>query len=207
MARHYVEAIRSEQPEGPYFMAGLSFGGVVAFEMAQQLHAQGERVALLALLDSGCPGTNPTFFQRLRQDIGAILRLGWRQKLNYARWRIARTRSWLTHRSYIKRGQPLPPALQSIEMINRQALGSYVPRVYPGRITLFRASERPEEDQDPNSTWGRVAGDGLEIYEVPGHHGNFHTDAAHAPVLARKLTACLEMAQVAVAMAPAKQSD
>jgi thioesterase domain-containing protein len=51
MATHHLNKIRSAQPEGPYLIGGLCAGGVIAFEVARQLEAQGERVALLALLD------------------------------------------------------------------------------------------------------------------------------------------------------------
>src|SRR6185295_16996263 len=52
MAAHYLIEIRQLQPEGPYFIGGRSLGGMIAYEMACQLHAGGEEVALLALLDS-----------------------------------------------------------------------------------------------------------------------------------------------------------
>jgi amino acid adenylation domain-containing protein len=55
MATHNVEELRSVQPEGPYFLGGYSFGGLLAFEMAQQLRKQGERVSLLAVLDGTAP--------------------------------------------------------------------------------------------------------------------------------------------------------
>jgi thioesterase domain-containing protein len=55
MARHYLEAIRRVQPEGPYLLGGWPVGGVVAFEMARQLQAQKQEVALLALFDSQIP--------------------------------------------------------------------------------------------------------------------------------------------------------
>ncbi len=55
MATHYIEALRSVQPKGPYFIGGWSFGGWVAFEMAQQLQNSGEEVALLAVLDTVAP--------------------------------------------------------------------------------------------------------------------------------------------------------
>lgn len=55
MAAHYIEALRSVQPHGPYYLGGWSFGGWVAFEMAQQLHQAGEEVALLAVLDTLAP--------------------------------------------------------------------------------------------------------------------------------------------------------
>ena len=55
MAACYIEALRSVQPEGPYLLGGWSMGGEIAFEMAQQLHARGQGVALLALLDARIP--------------------------------------------------------------------------------------------------------------------------------------------------------
>ena len=61
-AAHYVEEIRTVQPRGPYYLGGTSLGGIVAFEMAQQLVAQGERVGLLALIDTGLMGDLPLAF-------------------------------------------------------------------------------------------------------------------------------------------------
>jgi thioesterase domain-containing protein len=55
MAALYVEALRRVQPREPYFLAGYSFGGLIAFEMGQQLQRAGHQVALLALLDTGYP--------------------------------------------------------------------------------------------------------------------------------------------------------
>jgi amino acid adenylation domain-containing protein len=51
MAAHYIEAMKTIQPEGPYFLGGWSFGAIVAYEMAQQLLAQGQKVSQLLLLD------------------------------------------------------------------------------------------------------------------------------------------------------------
>ena len=56
MADHYLAQIRKRQPNGPYFLAGLSSGGIIAWEIAQRLQAQGQKVALLALFDAGAPG-------------------------------------------------------------------------------------------------------------------------------------------------------
>src|SRR3989338_5574651 len=47
--------MKTIQPEGPYFLGGYSIGGLIAFEMAQQLHRQGEETALLFLLDPTSP--------------------------------------------------------------------------------------------------------------------------------------------------------
>ena len=58
MAAHYLAVVRVAWPKGPYALAGFSFGGVVAFEMARQLVASGARVALLALLDAPALGAH-----------------------------------------------------------------------------------------------------------------------------------------------------
>jgi thioesterase domain-containing protein len=55
MAARYVEAVREVRPEGPYLLGGWSMGGVVAYEMARQLLAQGQQVEMLALVDSRLP--------------------------------------------------------------------------------------------------------------------------------------------------------
>ena len=52
MAAHYLTEIRALHPEGPYFLGGACFGGILALEVAQQLHAQGQQVALLVLFDA-----------------------------------------------------------------------------------------------------------------------------------------------------------
>ncbi len=64
MAASYIEALRAEQPEGPYHLGGWSLGGIVAFEMARQLAEQGQSVATLAIFDAHAPrplapGTHP----------------------------------------------------------------------------------------------------------------------------------------------------
>jgi len=58
IAAHYLSQLRTVQAEDPYFLGGYSFGGTVAFEMAQQLEAKGEKVALLFILDSLSPSTD-----------------------------------------------------------------------------------------------------------------------------------------------------
>lgn len=52
MAAFYIEAIRDKQTQGPYYLAGHSFGGMIAFEVARQLTENGEEVAFIGMLDS-----------------------------------------------------------------------------------------------------------------------------------------------------------
>ena len=51
MAEEYLAELRVRQPHGPYYLSGYCGGGIVAYEMAQHLHAVGETVALLVIID------------------------------------------------------------------------------------------------------------------------------------------------------------
>jgi amino acid adenylation domain-containing protein len=79
MAAHYIEAIRSVQPQGPYFLGGWSFGGLVAFEMAQQLQKSGDKVAVLAMLDTLAPISDnvPSFPKALKFFLDTVTRYIW----------------------------------------------------------------------------------------------------------------------------------
>lgn len=55
MANYYLTQIRKIQPRGPYYLAGLSTGGTIGWEIAQRLQQVGEKVALLALFDTSGP--------------------------------------------------------------------------------------------------------------------------------------------------------
>ncbi|HEY9830742.1 MAG TPA: amino acid adenylation domain-containing protein [Stenomitos sp.] len=85
MAAHYIEALRQVQPSGPYFLGGWSFGGLVAFEMAQQLLDAGHQVALLAILDTlaPIPGNLPSFGDSLKFMFTAAARYIWSFLLDY----------------------------------------------------------------------------------------------------------------------------
>ncbi|MEX2015775.1 MAG: amino acid adenylation domain-containing protein, partial [Candidatus Hydrogenedentales bacterium] len=63
-AAAYLAAIRVTQPSGPYHLAGWSFGGVVAFEIARQLAAEAALVGVVALIESYAPSARRTFYWR-----------------------------------------------------------------------------------------------------------------------------------------------
>jgi amino acid adenylation domain-containing protein len=85
MASHYIEALRRVQPKGPYFLGGWSFGGWVAFEMAQQLQKSGEEVALLAVLDTLAPiqGNIPSLGSGFKFMLTTVARYIWPFFLDY----------------------------------------------------------------------------------------------------------------------------
>jgi thioesterase domain-containing protein len=183
LATHYLQEIRATQPEGPYYLGGYSYGGLVAMEMAQQLHAQGERAALLAILDTPGPGfpRNASLLQRLRYHTGIFLSLDPKAKRRYClaralgiRQRLQSMRRRLARKPHLRTAAPVhplceyPDTIQAAHPAHLDQPISYVPRLYPGRITLFRAQERSY--YDPTLGWRGVAVGGVDVYEVPGNH-------------------------------------
>src|SRR5262249_11951664 len=96
MAALYLKVIRAQQPEGPYYMGGHSLGALIAFEMAQRLHSQGQRVALLLVLDHPGPGAKVGWKDWLHWHLICLSQLGIRDKVAYLSkrltWRIRRGR-------------------------------------------------------------------------------------------------------------------
>jgi aspartate racemase len=104
------------------------------------------------------------------------------------------------YKSYIRYIKRSPQELRLLDVLkaNSQASGSYVPQVYTGQLTLFRASRRSVRlDYKPDLGWGELALGGVEIHEVPGSHLGA-TGIMWEPnvrLLAEKLKPCLEKAQ------------
>ncbi|MGB8687456.1 MAG: alpha/beta fold hydrolase, partial [Microcoleus sp.] len=153
MAAHYIEALQAIQPSGPYYLGGWSLGGIVAFEMAQQLRFRGEEVALLVLIDSYAPAAinwheedndQTSLLVHLARDMGGLFgkelplsadelqQFPPEEQLNY-----------ILERS--KNLNILPPEVSLEQMrhlmrvfqANREAMLSYIPQPYPGKITLL----------------------------------------------------------------------
>jgi amino acid adenylation domain-containing protein len=209
LAAFYINEMRTLQPQGPYLLTGVSFGGEVAFEMAQQLVAQGEKVALLALLDTikGNAIKQVATRDRLSAHWSNLLQHGPAYILNKVQENMKGRIEKLEHshrkmccKFYQSIGRPLPDELQDMTYreLNKQASSQYVPKVYPGRLTLFRASEKGVDISvsaylDPELGWGALAAEGLEIHEVQGNHLTMLKEP-HVQELAKKLSACIERA-------------
>ena len=197
MAALYLSEIRTLQKSGPYFLGGYSIGGKIAFEMAQQLHRQGEQVAVLALFDTLTAGFfKPLpFHARASRHLSNLSRMELKAKLTYVKKKLARR--------FESGGNKLPlvksPYDSPLRDAHLQADRDYVPQVYSGRAILFRARE-PLEDYlewcsvEYHLGWDDLVAGGLEIQEVPGNHFNMFSEP-YVQVLAEKLQACLAQAQ------------
>jgi thioesterase domain-containing protein/acyl carrier protein len=191
MASAYLREIQEFYPQGPYLIGGHSFGGLVAFEMARQLHAQGQGPALLVLLDSVVPGSRHSIkpsdqismlFDNLRSEGMQYLMT----KINTRKDQFLqnlRHRLQITCCSALRYfGRPLPQVLRYalIEEVHRRALHRYVFLPYGGIGTLIRANEGKvfslSEREDEVLGWGNLVKGGLNAYEIPGDHNNMLRD-------------------------------
>jgi thioesterase domain-containing protein len=214
MAAHYVKELREFQPEGPYFIGGRSLGGMIAFEMARQLNAQGQEIGLLALLDSYPVGhaklsanhdSSKTELRHYLRKAGAHIsnmrtlplteKFGYLiDKSQYLPIRI-KSRIWRTiYRSYQSLGQEVPRALRDVEEFNWLAAREYTPHFYDGQITLFWASKDLRAKFDLLEGWQSLALGGMEVHEVPGTHLDMIKEP-HVEELAKKVDQCLLRAQ------------
>jgi amino acid adenylation domain-containing protein len=203
MAAHYIREIKKIQPKGPYYLGGRCLGAYVAFEMANQLRAQGETIGLLAVLDSYWVPQEP-----LARGRGIMLHLrnlserGFREKLSYiieySGYRLIKTEMWLTRivsRLCFALGWALPRFMMGfyinvyIPEMHGKVERRYVPAVYPGLITFFQATA--EIERDPRIFWGKLTSEGIEVIMIPASHKDILVEP-NVHVLAEKLRLALD---------------
>jgi thioesterase domain-containing protein/acyl carrier protein len=194
IAGSYIRQLYKLQPKGPYFLGGLSCGGIVALEMAKQLREQDQEVALLALLD---PISRRWSVQaRMRHHVSKLRDLG---LLNYMRGPFIGDIRKIAIRLSLHAGYSLPDAWRRDTIqLHQQAASFYIAQPasaqpYSGRITLFLATDRKPRDEHSLS-WEHIALGGVKVHEVPGDHDTFLKEP-HVQVLATRLKICLEQAQ------------
>nr|WP_326491738.1 non-ribosomal peptide synthetase [Myxococcus stipitatus] len=184
MASAYVEALREVQPRGPYLLGGWSLGGVVAYEMARQLRARGDEVALVALFDAYAPGPTrdeptPTrldevllFARDLMGASLATLELDVTTLASLSPDAVLERLLEAGHASgALPRGTDLArlQALFQVFAAHHAAVLRYTPPVLRERVVLFEASES-EDGTAADRGWAALVGPPLERHVVPGDH-------------------------------------
>lgn len=189
MAADYLATIRSIRPRGPYLLGGHCNGGLIAFEVAQRLRADGERVDFLALLDAPVSNVRPSarLLYRLVDGLGALQRLTRPER----RERYVRLRQRLRRQPVAARDHPDRLTWEDLTRIYRGAISGYVPQRYAGKVTLF-LSEGDEYRDSP--TWWRSIASEVEVHPIPGEH--LVSITQYVGVLAERLGECLRDAQL-----------
>ncbi|MGA9773586.1 MAG: thioesterase domain-containing protein [Blastocatellia bacterium] len=223
MAAHYVAAMMEVEPRGPYLLAGWSMGGIVAYEMAQQLFADGCDVRLLALIDvmprvseSQAAGEGSYNYSAeldwLLKDVGRTF--GTQLAVSYAdiialdpdeqvQFIIEHMRTT----NIIDAETELPHLRRLLKVFkdNLMAVMSYTPRAYPNNVTLMRASERPvaqlqdAQHQDSAIIASQQTASAIEMHVIEGQHFTILKEP-HVKALAECLKECIERAQGRVLM-------
>jgi amino acid adenylation domain-containing protein len=199
MAALYIGEIRNVQPHGPYFLGGYSFGGAIAFEMAQQLAAQGESECAVVLFDTNFPLRNGSASRSATSALLQFFQTPAAQMPRYA-WRILTApKREVQRRLHVAR---LPRIVKKVRSACLQAEENYMPRPFSGRVILFRSTHKPlGQVVDPRAEWKRYAARGLEICEVPGNHENILLEP-QVRFVADHLKTYLELPQVPPANTP-----
>jgi thioesterase domain-containing protein len=198
MAEFHLRAIRQVQPHGPYLLAGYSLGGLVTFEMARQLTAAGEKVALLAMLDSYPDIRYLSLAQRAR----LVARLTTRRATSAMKLPVGEALSLIVRPSRRRSSSPrvsyqlpvdvsLSPAMQRTRECAYLALTRYKPEFYAGKIRFIRAEILTDFPADPAAVWAHLA-DRFEVETVPGDH--LEIISAHYEKLASVLSRYVEEA-------------
>jgi thioesterase domain-containing protein len=188
LAPLYLEAVKTIQGRGPYYLCGYSFGGLVAYEMAVRLLEEGDAANLVGLLDAANPAMLSNLSQAeaanfhktylmdrlkrygrnlLRGDIKAFAGRG-------SAFIVARLGKFFTppiKSAFRILRRPLPRVFRANDPIFLKAWSSYVPRRYAGSLVIFRVEDRgPEYDNDPSMGWSACVSGGVQVHIVPGGH-------------------------------------
>jgi len=127
IAGRYLADLRSALPSGPLVLCGYSFGGVVAYEMAQQLAAVDERPALVIIIDSYAPALHPDAMKHGRNYLNVLKDLMVAQVVERR----------------LKHGVPLKGKLNHFHIIQTysHAISLYRPKPYAGQLAVIRAAD------------------------------------------------------------------
>jgi amino acid adenylation domain-containing protein len=222
IAEYYLRQIRQIQPQGPYLLGGYSFGGTIAFEVAQNLTAQGEKISLLAILDSAFPTSKPpspaerdeTFesptkvsahslesgshFQRLAklgfQDQVRYLNVRFKDRINTLIGnKLRRNYKWMLSKVSLAAGWTLPASIRSYYILEIYKVAR---KTYEPHVFPGRAVYFKSTNQSSyhRDSWQTLMKDGLEVYEVPGDHMDV-IKRENVSAWARPLSSCIARAQ------------
>jgi non-ribosomal peptide synthetase component F/thioesterase domain-containing protein len=197
---NYVQHIRAVQPKGPYFLAGFCFFGLIAFEVAAQLEALGEKVAFLGLIDTYCPEywscqhsatgrqaaatgslipkSSAPLWHQLRKTTGMKLGDKLSSHASFIKAKLRNRGLGLLLESrvklytyFISRQIKLPPWLKDPALVTRVGVRRHAPAKINTDLYLFPAEDVPlEADFDPTLGWGVMTSGSVRTLWIPGDH-------------------------------------
>jgi len=217
MGRRYIEDIKTVQPDGPYYIAGFSAGGIIAFEMARLLEAKGERAAFVGIIDVDALRFDERFLRRnaRRVFLRELLFLSKDIMPNSPRRRAGMDlKLWLRVKTMARVGAKglgigsmgvgdlvpgdaviLPEPRKGVYLAQIRAAGQYVPREYGGVVTVFRGEGIPfVYPSVEESGWEMYAKGGVDLHVVPGRIHGSQLKSPNVQYLAKRMRESMDSA-------------
>ncbi|MDQ6621886.1 MAG: amino acid adenylation domain-containing protein [Verrucomicrobiota bacterium] len=218
MAAAHLQDLRAVRPHGPYIVGGFCLGAIVAYELAQQLIAAGERVEMLLLIDAEPQDKTLRALRHASEILGRPLawdeqtrinhfRKWWLRRAQFALWQkeSAQTRSSLVIRQFRNRLgsawnmlRKKPAHARGAEAHVRSerdvpatflyASAGYRPRAYPGPAAVLLSEDLLHRGDHLEHAWARLAPE-VSVHSLKGSHLECIT--AHVDTLAERIDRCL----------------
>ncbi len=188
IAAYYITQITKHNPSGPYFLAGYSFGGIVAFEMARQLESEGRKVKLVAMFDTNVGNIEksasgsmriikkialqfPKMLFILRSFIDSPVNvISYQSKIARRKWNAMFAKEKIEEEDGLEK---LSPHEKEMILAHRAAYEKYIVKKYSGRIDLFRVKKRIYFVEDPLRLGWKPFAKEVCVHDVPGDHRTF----------------------------------
>jgi amino acid adenylation domain-containing protein len=169
LAEKYIQDIKRVQPNGPYFLLGYCFGGVIAYEMAQMLVREGQEVSFLAILNFANPRRKQveikdeiSYKKIISKNIKTISKMPIKQSISFFLQKSKNALKLLVNKP------PLPAP--TVRSTLAKAISIYKPKPYPGNILLIPASE--DKHYLKEHGWETAEPGKIQVNNVPTDHDN-----------------------------------
>lgn len=169
IAAHFIREMKQAKPRGPYLLTGFSFGGVVAFEMAQQLAQAGDEVPMLSVIDTYAPALHGKAIETDKRFYTPLKNMIYR---------------WIVQRA-LRNDGTVPTRFRNFHIIDTydRAVLAYKPKPWKGALTVLKA----KDSWGPQSMgWESLVTGRLDVQVLPGDHYNIIKEP-HVQELARAL--------------------
>lgn len=201
----YLEQIRRAQPAGPYLIAGYCFGGIVAYEIAQQLKKNGEEIELLCLFDTDNPAVAPRYLslaERAAKNWQEATDMSWASRVgklsgrlgeglvNKVRARTEKAAASVVTSTGLEAGTKLQTVI--VREAHDRAMTRYTPPAYDGDVLLFTAKDQGDGVvYPPHLGWEGFIQGQLRLITIPGSHLTIF-EKPHVTEFSKQLTQVLQ---------------
>lgn len=192
LAAQRVRAIRSEQPSGPYFLAGYSLGGLLAYEVAGQLRADGQQVAWVCLLNTATPEALARFWRRRYLRIGQVA------------MRVSPLTAWRTVRDQVRAARVFE-GLRRVRLVDGfdphaaiQLSLDYRCVGHDAPLDVFATSDELATIRSASLGWDQVHHGSITVHTVPGDHRSLVRASKEVHVVSEMVATALRAAQASL---------